>query len=58
VTGRLTIGAGLVAAALAAAGGGDCKAVGTVRVIPDGEYLDYEFRGGGVESHGVPSRVE
>jgi hypothetical protein len=38
--------------------GGSCKGVGTVRVIPDGEYLDYEFRGGGVESHGVLSRVD
>ena len=38
--------------------GAACKGVGTVRVIPDDQYLDYDFRGGGVESHGVLSRVD
>lgn len=38
-------------------GGGTCKGVGTVRLIPDGDFLEYRFRGGGVESHGVLSRI-
>jgi hypothetical protein len=38
--------------------GGTCKGVGVVRLIPDGEFLDYRFRGGGAESHGVLSRVD
>lgn len=38
--------------------GGTCKGVGVVRLTPDGEFLDYRFRGGGVESHGVLSRVD
>lgn len=38
--------------------GGRCKGVGTVRLTPTGaaDRLDYEFRGGGVESEGVLSR--
>jgi hypothetical protein len=37
--------------------GGDCKGVGkvTLEPRPDGR-LDYEFRGGGVESSGVLAR--
>lgn len=39
--------------------GGRCKGVGTVRLSPtaDADRLDYEFRGGGVESEGVLSRA-
>lgn len=39
--------------------GGDCKGVGTVTLTPapDGR-LDYEFRGGGVTSRGLVSRVD
>ena len=37
--------------------GGTCKGVGVVRLTPDGDFLEYRFRGGGVESHGVLSRV-
>jgi hypothetical protein len=34
--------------------GGSCKGVGTVTLTPTPEgQLDYEFRGGGVTSHGV-----
>lgn len=38
--------------------GGKCKGVGTVTLAPtpDGQ-LDYQFRGGGVTSHGVLTRT-
>jgi hypothetical protein len=38
--------------------GGSCKGVGTVTLSPaSGDTLDYQFRGGGVESEGVLERV-
>lgn len=38
--------------------GGECKGVGKVRLTPDrDDRLGYEFRGGGVASRGVLSRV-
>jgi hypothetical protein len=38
--------------------GGSCKGVGTVTLAPVGkDNLDYEFRGGGVESEGELERV-
>jgi hypothetical protein len=39
-------------------GGGTCKGAGIVRLIPAGpDRLRYRFRGGGVKSRGVLSRV-
>jgi hypothetical protein len=38
--------------------GGDCKGAGTVTLTPTAnDELDYQFRGGGVESRGVLSRA-
>lgn len=38
--------------------GGDCKGVGIVTLTPSSaDELDYEFRGGGIESFGVLSRT-